>query len=180
MSKLDSSFSILSHKILDTSECTGILYSNKRNTSRENPIISAQKKSNLYDNKSPLQYEEMPIVKPLTMGKGWFNIEPLKMTESLQRDIKMIEMRNYMDPKRFYKNPDKIKHILHVGTVIEGPSEYKSSRLTNKERKGSIVEEILADKSLRDYSKRKYNEIQTQNMKKLRYSNKKKSAKKIK
>ena len=50
--------------------------------------------------------------------------------------------------------------VLHVGTVIEGPSEYFSSRMSRKERKQTIVEEILGDKTLKDYSKRKYMEIQ--------------------
>lgn len=50
--------------------------------------------------------------------------------------------------------------ILHTGTVIEGPAEYKSSRLTNRERKQTIVEEILADKKIKDYSKKKFLEIQ--------------------
>ena len=62
--------------------------------------------------------------------------------------------------QRFYKNPDKMGKVLHVGTVIEGPSEYFSSRMSRKERKQTIVEEILGDKTLKDYSKRKYMEIQ--------------------
>ena len=61
---------------------------------------------------------------------------------------------------RFYKNADKVGKVLHVGTVVEGPSEYFSSRLSKKERKQTIVEEILGDKTLKDYSKRKYSEIQ--------------------
>lgn len=56
--------------------------------------------------------------------------------------------------------------ILHTGTVIEGPAEYKSARMTNRERKQSIVEEILADKSIKDYSKRKFLEIQAEKSKK--------------
>ena len=43
---------------------------------------------------------------------------------------------------RFYKNPDKLRTVLHVGTVIEGPSEYKSSRMTNKERKQTIADAL--------------------------------------
>ena len=50
--------------------------------------------------------------------------------------------------------------VLHVGTVIEGPSEYFSSRLSRKDRKQTIVEEILGDQTLKNYSKRKYMEIQ--------------------
>ena len=75
---------------------------------------------------------------------------------------------------RFYKNPDKMTKILHTGTVIEGPAEYKSSRMTNRERKQSIVEEILADKKIKDYSKRKFNEIQAS---KVSNKNKKKAIK---
>ena len=52
--------------------------------------------------------------------------------------------------------------MVHIGTVIEGPAEYKSARLTNKERKQTIVEEILADKSIGAYSKKKFGEIQAQ------------------
>lgn len=64
--------------------------------------------------------------------------------------------------------------VLHVGTVIEGPSEYFSSRLSNKERKRTIVEEILGDKSLKDYSKRKFSEIQVERSnKKKMYKTKK-------
>lgn len=91
----------------------------------------------------------------------------------------MIQMRNYLDPKRFYKNPDKVGKVLHVGTVIEGPSEYFSSRMTKKERKQTIVEEILGDQTLKNYSKRKYEEIQVEkNNKKRMFKMKKKGDKK--
>ncbi len=94
------------------------------------------------------------------MGKGWFEMEPMKMDETLKRDIKVIQMRNYLDPRRFYKNPDKLGTVLHVGTVVEGVGEFKSARMTNKERKQTIVEEIMSDSRLKNYSKRKYSEIQ--------------------
>ena len=66
----------------------------------------------------------------------------------------------FLPLNRFYKNADKVGKVLHVGTVLEGPSEYFSSRLFKKQRKQTIVEEILGDKTLKDYSKRKYSEIQ--------------------
>ena len=47
-------------------------------------------------------------------------------------------MRNVLDRKRFYKSSDYKKGQLpdrvQVGTVIEGPTEYYSGRLTRKER----------------------------------------------
>ena len=58
---------------------------------------------------------------------------------------------------------DKIKNIVGVGTVIEGPSEYKNARLTKHERKTTIVDEILHDNSVKSYSKRVYAELQDRN-----------------
>jgi Fcf2 pre-rRNA processing len=67
--------------------------------------------------------------------------------------------------------------VLHMGTVIEGPSEYFSSRLSRKERKQTIVEEILGDKTLKDYSKRKYSEIQIEKSSKKKMFKSKKGKK---
>ena len=36
-----------------------------------------------------------------TLGKGWFDLQPAKLDEELKRDIKIIQMRNYLDPKRY-------------------------------------------------------------------------------
>ena len=69
---------------------------------------------------------------------------------------------------RFYKNPDKQRPVLHIGTVIEGAAEYKSARITNKTRRQTIVDEILADSSIREYTKRKFMEIQKENASKAR------------
>jgi len=126
-----------------------------------NAIEEAQETSALYDGKVP---DAPPLNPPLvrkkkTLGKGWFDMEPAVVDEQLKRDMKMVQMRNYIDPKRFYKNPDKPRAVLHVGTVVEGVGEFKSSRLTNKERKSTILGEIL-DNQVKKYTKRKYIEIQ--------------------
>lgn len=136
--------------------------SSNNNKDRRNAVEEAQANSDIYNSSKiaapPLQ---PPMdTKKKTLGKGWFDLEPAVLDESLKRDIKMIQMRNYIDPKRFYKNPDKAKAVLHVGTVIEGVGEYKSARLTNKERRTTILGEILADKQIKQYTKRKYLEIQ--------------------
>lgn len=47
-----------------------------------------------------------------------------------------------------------------MGTIVESPSEYFSARIKKKDRKETIVQEILADQKSRDYFKKKYNEIQ--------------------
>lgn len=42
-----------------------------------------------------------------------------------------------------------IASTAQIGTVIEGPTEYFSGRLTKKQRKQTIVDEILADRKIR-------------------------------
>lgn len=122
----------------------------------------AQSSSSLYqsDTLTAPSLKKPKEIKKKTLGQGWFDLEPAEMDESLKRDIKIVRMRNTLDPVRFYKNPDKMKAVLHVGTVIEGPTEFKSSRLTNRERKETILEEVMGDEKVKQFSKRKYQEIQ--------------------
>ncbi|KAK2969656.1 hypothetical protein RJ640_025833 [Escallonia rubra] len=53
--------------------------------------------------------------------------------------------------------------IIQVGTVIEGTSEFFTGRLTKKERKATLAEELLSDPSLGNYRKRKVREIEEHN-----------------
>jgi len=92
-----------------------------------NAIVEAQKRSSLYDTSKlaadPLIADKKEIAK--TAGKGWFDIQvrtmldgsllpsimlmfqfihtkqPLKIDSKVKADIRMIQMRNYMDPKRY-------------------------------------------------------------------------------
>ena len=78
---------------------------------------------------------------------------PVEMDDDMKSDLRLIRMRNFLDPKRFYKAPDGLRAILHEGTVIEGRGEYRS-RIEKKGRHLSIVDEALYDKKLQSYSKR--------------------------
>ena len=82
------------------------------------------------------------------------------MTEDVKRDLKVIRYRNYLDPKRFYKSADTPSKYVQVGTVIEGTAEFYSSRLTKKERRSNLTEELMADPVTADYTKRKFRAMQ--------------------
>lgn len=41
--------------------------------------------------------------------------------------------------------------FLQIGTVVEGPTEFYSGRLTKSERKPSLTAELLADDKLKSY-----------------------------
>lgn len=93
---------------------------------------------------------------PQTAGAGWFNMKPTPMSEELKADIAVIRNRNYLDPKKFYKSADKFSSVVQVGTVIEGAAEYYSSRLTKKQRRGNLADEIMADPASADYARKKF------------------------
>ncbi|KAJ0709851.1 putative Fcf2 pre-rRNA processing [Helianthus annuus] len=67
----------------------------------------------------------------------------------------VLQLRNVIDPKRHYKKGDSklntFPKYFQVGTVVEPVSEYFTSRLTKKERKPTLADELLSDKSLKDY-----------------------------
>ena len=78
-------------------------------------------------------------------------------------DLNILKLRNVLDPHRHYRSDNtrvSAPAFSQTGQIIEGPTEYFSSRLSNKERKRTFVEEVLANEKLKDRFKKKYNEIQ--------------------
>ena len=72
-------------------------------------------------------------------------------------------MRSVLDPKRHYKKDNgKIvaPEFSHVGTIIEGPTDFYSSRLQKRERKRTLVEEVLQGERSTGRFQDKYNEGQ--------------------
>lgn len=111
-------------------------------------------------------------------GAGWFGMQPTQMTDELKTDLAVIRNRNYLDPKRFYKSADTNRNkVMQVGTVIEGSAEFYSSRLTKKQRRTNLTEEIMADPEAADYTKRKYKRMQQEKSAKGQKQNRKKMSK---
>lgn len=85
------------------------------------------------------------------------------LTPELKRDYQLLAMRSTLDSKRFYKKDDSrsaVPEYSQVGTMIEGPTEYFSSRMTKKERKRTLADEILDEERETKKLRAKYNEIQ--------------------
>ncbi|ESZ99455.1 hypothetical protein SBOR_0217 [Sclerotinia borealis F-4128] len=98
-----------------------------------------------------------------TAGAKWYNMPKTLVTPELKRDLQLLRLRSVLDPKRFYKKDSaraEVPEYSQVGTVIEGPTEYFSSRLTNKERKQTFVEQVLAGEQSNHKFRNKYNDIQ--------------------
>lgn len=99
----------------------------------------------------------------MTKGRGWYNMRVAEMTEEKKNDLMVVQMRKVLDPKRFYKGPDirgALPKYVQMGTIVETRADFYSSRIPKKNRKTSLVDELLADAEFRRYNKRKYAEIQ--------------------
>lgn len=94
-------------------------------------------------------------------GADWFNMPKTEMNPSIKRDLQLLQMRSVLDPKRHYKKDrGPLPTYFQAGTIVEGNTEFFSARLSRKDRKTTIADEILADEKSKKYFKRKYGEIQ--------------------
>ncbi|KAG5232785.1 hypothetical protein OIU85_026724 [Salix viminalis] len=102
-----------------------------------------------------------------TLGKDWFDMPAPNITPELKRDLQLLKLRSAIDPKRHYKRGDpKSKDLpkyFQVGTVVESATDFYSGRLTKKERKATIADELLSDQTFQAYRKRKVREIEEKN-----------------
>ncbi|XP_043276657.1 deoxynucleotidyltransferase terminal-interacting protein 2 [Venturia canescens] len=96
-----------------------------------------------------------------TKGAKWFNLPATEMTDEIKHDLEVIQMRSVLDPKHFYKKNDikALPKYFQIGKVIDSPLDYYNGRLTKKERKRTIVDELMADAEFSKFNKRKYKEI---------------------
>ncbi|EPS45686.1 hypothetical protein H072_322 [Dactylellina haptotyla CBS 200.50] len=112
----------------------------------------------------PLKVEkEKKEKKDKTAGPSWYNMPATEVTPQIKRDLQMIKLRNVLDPHKHFKGDDwkgKLPKYFQMGTLIEGPTEFYSARLNNKERKKSIVDEIMSNSSGKSRFRKKYDEIQ--------------------
>ncbi|KAI1924579.1 dTDP-fucopyranose mutase [Ophidiomyces ophidiicola] len=98
-----------------------------------------------------------------TSGPDWFDLPKTVITPELKRDLQILRMRNVLDPKRHYKKENgkaKLPEYSQVGTIIEGATEFFSSRIAKRDRKKTFVEEAMVIEQESGRFKRKYNEIQ--------------------
>ena len=110
-----------------------------------------------------------------TAGRNWYNLPKTEITDDVKRDLQIIKMRNVLDSKHHYRRNDtsKFPKYFQMGTIVEGAHEYYSSRLSKKQRKRTMVDELLADAEFRKKNKKKLIEIEKKQLRKRRRKSKK-------
>lgn len=96
----------------------------------------------------------------------WHEIAERVLTPEEERDARIIENRQFLDPKRFYKSSGtgraqgELPNRVHFGTVVVGQHEFYSSRLTKRQRRSRIIDEVLADDRLVNYARNRKERLQ--------------------
>ncbi|PXF41905.1 rRNA-processing protein fcf2 [Gracilariopsis chorda] len=100
----------------------------------------------------------------------WHEMPAANLTPELQRDLRIIENRQHLDPKRFYKSSGtgrkkgQLPTHVQVGTVLSGAHEFFSGRLLKRERRARIIDQVLASKETMHYTKSRYQKLQSDRM----------------
>ncbi|XP_068694994.1 uncharacterized protein [Montipora foliosa] len=97
-----------------------------------------------------------------TAGPMWFNLPATQITPEIEQDMKIMKMRNVLDKKRHYKKNDTkaLPKYFQIGTIVEGSADFYSSRIPKRQRKSTLIDELLSDAEFRRCNKKKYLEIQ--------------------
>ncbi|KAI8380969.1 Fcf2 pre-rRNA processing-domain-containing protein [Radiomyces spectabilis] len=166
--KLDAGVSIEDHLYIKTqkdrarltSETVSIINPGDKAPAKGDKVIETHKVTEKEE--KPLSRKERQQLREKTTGKGWFDMEKPEITPEIKRDLQILKMRHVLDRKRHYKKMGKRADptYFQVGTVVEGPTEFFSARMTNRERKNTILDELLSDDNRKQYYKRKFLETQ--------------------
>ncbi|CAN8076927.1 unnamed protein product [Agarophyton chilense] len=96
----------------------------------------------------------------------WHDMPIADLTPELQRDIRVIENRQYLDPKRFYKSSGtgrkkgQLPSRVQVGTILTGAHEFYSGRLLKKERRARVIDQVLSSEKAVQYATSRFRKLQ--------------------
>ncbi|KAK4217328.1 rRNA-processing protein fcf2 [Rhypophila decipiens] len=93
----------------------------------------------------------------------WYNLPKTELTPELKRDLQILKMRDVVAMGKQYFKKDSRKNFVPeycaVGRILPGATDGSNHRLTKKEQKRTIVEEVLAGQTTSKF-KSKYHEVQ--------------------
>lgn len=146
-------------------------------------LIKECSKNDLEMSSLPKNIEQQLTVKPFRQSKrqrkkmmaierrktlpNWFDMKNIDgLTKEQQKDLLALKMRRVWNPKQFFKKASQISastgdglndksRFFQIGTIQSTEADFYSSRLYQKERKRTIIDELMNDAQLQAYNKRK-------------------------
>jgi hypothetical protein len=104
----------------------------------------------------------LQVAREASTGSKWFDMPAPHMTPELKNDLRLLRMRNALDPSQHYKANDsnKLPRYFQVGRVVADSAEFYSSRIPRRQQKQTLVDELLANEQFQKYQHKKYMELQ--------------------
>lgn len=95
-------------------------------------------------------------------GSKWFDMTAPQLTPQLKNDLRLLQMRNALDPSRHYKANDSKKppRYFQMGRVVADSADFYSARIPRRQQKQTLVDELLASEDFQRYHRKKYLELQ--------------------
>lgn len=96
-----------------------------------------------------------------TTGRRWFDMSAPELTPQLKNDLKLMKYSKVLTKDTFFKNDDRrgAPKFFQLGTVMDSSEDFYSSRLTKKERRGNLVDELLADANFKRLQKKRQSKM---------------------
>ncbi|VDO90724.1 unnamed protein product [Heligmosomoides polygyrus] len=93
-----------------------------------------------------------------TKGRDWFDLPATELTDEAKADLELLQMRAAIDPLAFYRRNDRevLPKYFQVGRIVDAPEDFYSSRMTKKERKRTMLDELLNDQQFAQTKRAKY------------------------
>ncbi|KAK0188190.1 hypothetical protein F5146DRAFT_1003834 [Armillaria mellea] len=130
-----------------------------------------------------LTKKQRKALKQQTAGPGWFDMPAPAEADlpRLYREVEAMRLRNYLDPKRFYRKDEGEgkgikglpKHFavksflffsLQIGTIVTANTPFgggSSENLSKVNRKRTLVDELVDDAEAKRYAKKKFEDLQS-------------------
>lgn len=131
-------------------------------------IIHKSKKAPLFQKPKGVGMKmQAEFVENKPCSRKFHDLAETKMTPEIARDLKIIKMRNYLDPKRFYKSADSknLPTKFEIGTIVSGSFDSSAERVSKKQRRSTIVQEIMSDTKIKKYAKKTFINSQNEKLK---------------
>ncbi|KAE9416000.1 hypothetical protein Angca_005207, partial [Angiostrongylus cantonensis] len=105
-----------------------------------------------------------------TKGRNWFDLPATELTDETKADLELLQMRAAIDPLAFYRRNDRsvLPKYFQVGRVVDAPEDFYSGRMTKKERKRTMLDELLYNEAFIQSKREKFKAIQERERKKRR------------
>ncbi|CAL5975970.1 Fcf2_pre-rRNA processing protein [Hexamita inflata] len=91
--------------------------------------------------KQASQYKQAPQ-SDFEKQKEYFAIKEKEMTNELKAELMAVQLR-HTTHKNAFQVDEKLDTKVQFGRIIEGPSQFYSQRLKRKDRKNSMVDQLL-------------------------------------